>query len=88
MLEIEERFKVQKWCLTAICSCFDELISALHLSRHNYFGQSNTHLRSILETLDRVELFNKYPEMSKYGMEMMRGPYINEVEAECQKKDW
>lgn len=40
-------------------SCFDEFVAAIHLSRHKYSLQSNTHLRTVLETLDQVELFSR-----------------------------
>lgn len=40
-------------------SCVDEFTSAIHLARHNFFSQSSSSLRSILEILDRIELFSK-----------------------------
>jgi hypothetical protein len=68
------------------CSCFDELISALHLSRHQYFGQSNTHLRSILETLDRIDLFNKDPGMLKIWHGDDEGAILKELTPSTVRK--
>lgn len=47
--------------LTLLYGCMDELIVAHHLGRHFYFIQANAHLRTVLETIDRVELFIKEP---------------------------
>lgn len=38
-------------------NCVDEITAAHSLARHHYFLQANTHLRTILEILDRTELF-------------------------------
>ncbi len=48
--------------ISLVYGCIDEFSSALHLARHHYYLQANTHLRSILETLDKVSLFIKFPE--------------------------
>ncbi|TLS53379.1 hypothetical protein FE782_03665 [Paenibacillus antri] len=48
--------------LSLFYHCIDELLAALHLAKHHYYLQANAHLRTVLETLDKVELFTKFPE--------------------------
>jgi cob(I)alamin adenosyltransferase len=48
--------------ISLIYGCIDEFSSALHLARHHYYFQANTHLRTVLETLDKISLFIKFPE--------------------------
>lgn len=40
----------------------DELLAAFHLSQHSFVNQADTHIRTILENLDKIELFYKQPE--------------------------
>lgn len=48
--------------LVLLYGCVDELLAALHLARHHYYVQANSHLRTVLETLDKVKLFRLNPE--------------------------
>jgi hypothetical protein len=48
--------------ISLIYGCIDEFSAALHLARHHFYLQANTHLRTVLETLDKVSLFIKFPE--------------------------
>lgn len=48
--------------LGLLYACVDEFTAAHHLARHHYYAQAYNHLRTILETLDRIELFVKQPE--------------------------
>ena len=41
---------------------FDELTVAQYLARRNYSTLAYTHLRSVMEILDKIELFTKSPE--------------------------
>ncbi len=43
-------------------NCVDEMTTALHLAKRHFYTQANAHLRTILETLDRIELFSENPE--------------------------
>ncbi len=42
--------------------CIDELLAAFHLGQHYFISQACSHLRTISETLDKIELFNQHPE--------------------------
>ena len=44
---------------------FDELTVAQYLARRNYSTLAYTHLRSVMEILDKMELFNKKPETAE-----------------------
>ena len=55
-------FKCSVVVVTLLYGCIDELVSSHFLGRHFYFIQANAHLRTVLETLDRVELFLSKPE--------------------------
>jgi hypothetical protein len=46
-------------------SLFDELTVAQYLSRRNYSTLAYTHLRSVMEILDKIELFTKKPETAE-----------------------
>jgi hypothetical protein len=48
--------------LSLFYGCVDELTAAHHLGRHHYYTQANGHLRTVVETLDRIELFILFPE--------------------------
>lgn len=41
----------------------DEFLTSLHLARHHFYTQANAHLRTILETIDKLKLFQEQPEM-------------------------
>jgi len=45
--------------------CVDELLVAFHLAQHSFINQAYTHIRSIFEALDKIELFETKPEWSK-----------------------
>ena len=50
-------------CIIALLhNCIDEIIVASHLVRHNYHLQAIAHLRNVIETIDKVKLFNIQPE--------------------------
>jgi hypothetical protein len=44
---------------------FDELTVAQYLARRNYSTLAYTHLRSVMEILDKIELFTKSPETAE-----------------------
>ncbi|GAW90965.1 hypothetical protein SCD_n00958 [Calderihabitans maritimus] len=48
--------------LGLLFGCIDEILAATHLARHNYYTQANAHIRTVLEVLDKVELFHNCPE--------------------------
>ena len=48
--------------LGLLYSLFDELTVAQYLARKNYSTLAYTHLRSVMEILDKIELFTKQPE--------------------------
>lgn len=47
--------------LSLLYATVDELVAAFHLSQHYYVTQAYSHLRTILEHLDKVELFRLQP---------------------------
>lgn len=47
--------------LSLLGVCIDELLVVFHLSQRSYAGQSFSHIRTIQESLDLFELFNKEP---------------------------
>jgi len=49
--------------LSLFYACIDEILASLHLARHHFYVQTNAHLRTIIETLDKVDLFTKDPSM-------------------------
>ena len=66
LFDIKERLKSSQTeliCLSLFYACIDEILAALHLGRHHFYIQGNSHLRTILETLDKIELFIKDPSM-------------------------
>ncbi|GEM_PF-540371 len=48
--------------LSLLGVCIDELLVALHLSQRSYAGQVFSHIRTIQESLELIELFNKEPK--------------------------
>lgn len=49
-------------CIGLLYGCLDECLAALHLARHHYYVQGNAHLRTILEIIDKVDLFSMEPQ--------------------------
>jgi hypothetical protein len=49
-----------KYSLIGIC--IDELLVAHHLCQHSYASQAFSHIRTIQEAIDLIELFNKEPQ--------------------------
>lgn len=45
--------------------CVDELLAAFHMAQHSFVNQAYSHIRSILEALDKIELFNRKPEWAE-----------------------
>ncbi len=50
-------------CLSLYYSTIDEIICALHLARHHFYLQAFAHLRTVLETIDKVKVFKLHPEL-------------------------
>lgn len=48
--------------------CIDELLAAFHLAQHAFINQSYSHIRSIYEMLDKIELFNTEPKWAELWM--------------------
>lgn len=46
-------------------SCVYELVASFHLAQHCYINQSYTHLRTIIETLDKIKLFHYQSDMAE-----------------------
>jgi len=42
--------------------CIDELLTAFHLTQHAFVNQAYSHIRSIFENLDKIDLFHQQPE--------------------------
>jgi len=45
--------------LSMLFSCVDELVVSFHLAQHGYVNQAYTHIRTVFESLNKVELFVK-----------------------------
>ncbi len=45
--------------LSMLFSCVDELVACFHLAQHGYINQAYTHVRTIFESLNKIELFIK-----------------------------
>lgn len=43
--------------ISIFCMCIDELVTAFHLAQHGFANQAYTHIRTVLESLNLVELF-------------------------------
>lgn len=48
--------------LSLLNMCVNELLVTLHLLKHRYANQAYSHIRTVFEHLDRVELFRVKPE--------------------------
>ncbi len=56
---------VSTFCkLNLLGVCIDELLVAFHLAQRSYAGQAFSHIRTIQESLDLIELFNKEPKLA------------------------
>lgn len=51
--------------LNLLYLCIDELIAAFHLARHFFNNQAFSHIRSVVENLDKVELFLQQPKWAE-----------------------
>lgn len=47
--------------LGILFSCVDELVAGFHLAQHAYVNQAHTHIRSVFESLNMVQLFLNDP---------------------------
>lgn len=56
----QDRIKVDS--LALLFGCVDAILASVHLARHNYALQANIQLRSVLETLDMIDLFRMQPQ--------------------------
>ncbi len=45
--------------------CVDELLAAFHMAQHSFVNQAYSHIRSILEAMNKIELFNRKPEWAE-----------------------
>ena len=45
--------------------CIDELLTAFHLTQHAFVNQAYSHIRSIFENLDKIDLFHQQPEWAE-----------------------
>lgn len=43
----------------------DELLTAFHLSQHSFINQAYTHIRTIHELLEKIQLFHEQPEWAE-----------------------
>ncbi len=62
LFEVQFEGNIQKAELCSLSlyyNAVDEILAAIHLSSHRYIIQANAHFRTLLETLDRIELFFK-----------------------------
>jgi hypothetical protein len=59
VVQVKQQGKVRVVTIALFYSCIDELTAAHALARHSYFAQANSHLRTVIETLDKIELFVK-----------------------------
>jgi hypothetical protein len=60
-VSVEERHRGQASFakLSMLFSCVDELVVCFHLAQHGYINQAYTHIRTVFESLNKVELFVK-----------------------------
>ncbi len=57
---------VDTFCkLSLLAVSIDELLVAFHLSQRNFGGQALSHIRTIYEALDLVDLFNREPKWTE-----------------------
>ncbi len=52
--------------LTLLCMCVNELAVTFHLAQHRYVNQAYTHIRTVFEHLDKVELFRVKSEWAEF----------------------
>lgn len=51
--------------LSLLGLCVSELVVALHLAQHYYTNQAYSHIRTVIEHADRIELFRKEPKWAE-----------------------
>ena len=51
------RSNEHRLCGGMLFSCVHELVVCFHLAQHGYINQAYTHIRTVFESLNRVELF-------------------------------
>ena len=56
-VEESHRGKASFAKLSMLFSCIDELVVCFHLAQHGCINQAYTHIRTVLESLNKVELF-------------------------------
>lgn len=60
--QLANRSRVQLEDTAMLLGCLDELVAGLTLYRHNYMSQAGAHARTVLETVELLELFEAHPE--------------------------
>lgn len=60
--QLSARSYVQMEDMAFILGCVDELVAGLSLYRHNYASQAGAHARTVLETVELMELFEVKPD--------------------------
>ncbi len=51
--------------LTLLGICVSELVVALHLGHHYYTNQAYSHVRTVIECVDKIELFRREPKWAE-----------------------
>jgi hypothetical protein len=51
--------------ISLLCMCVDELLVTFHLAQHYYMNQAYSHIRTLMEHTDKIELFRVKPEWAK-----------------------
>jgi hypothetical protein len=51
--------------ITLLGMCVDELLATLHLTQHYYVNQAYSHIRTVVEHIDKVELFRTRPKWAE-----------------------
>lgn len=54
--------------------CVDELLAAFQLAQHSFINQSYSHIRTVSEALDKIELFNQQPKWAELWMAKILDP--------------
>jgi len=49
-------------CFSLFIQCVDDLLAGMHLAQHGYCPQAYAHTRSVLECLDKIDLFVQQPQ--------------------------
>jgi hypothetical protein len=64
----------------------DELLVAFHLSQRAFTNQSYTHVRTVLEILDKIELFDKQPEWAELWVKGEEKDLLRELSPSAVRK--